>query len=117
MENPNQNDGLNRLAGAAEKFIKQERWSRRWTNLLKLAVVAYIIVTLVMLTRQIPSEQEMLGTDKHVAIVKLEGAIMPGTYTSAENSTHYWTKPLRTRIQRPLLSRPIRPAAARCNRR
>ncbi|QAB15319.1 signal peptide peptidase SppA [Hydrogenovibrio thermophilus] len=84
MENPNQNDGLNRLAGAAEKFIKQERWSRRWTNLLKLAVVAYIIVTLVMLTRQIPSEQEMLGTDKHVAIVKLEGAIMPGTYTSAE---------------------------------
>ncbi|MGC9387214.1 MAG: S49 family peptidase [Hydrogenovibrio sp.] len=84
MENSNRNDGLNRLAGAAESFIKQERWSRRWSNLLKFAVVAYIIVTLVMLTQQITPDDGELGGEKHLAVVKLEGPIMPGTYTSAD---------------------------------
>ncbi|MBD3611328.1 MAG: S49 family peptidase [Hydrogenovibrio crunogenus] len=84
MDNQNQNEGLNRLAGAAENFVKQEKWSRRWTNLLKLSVILYIIVTLVMLASQFTSEEDVLSGSKHVAVVKLEGAIMPGSRTSAE---------------------------------
>lgn len=84
MDNQDQNEGLNRLAGAAEKFVKQEKWSRRWTNLLKLSVVLYIIVTLIMLASQFTSEDDVLTGSKHVAVVKLEGPIMPGSRTSAE---------------------------------
>lgn len=84
MDNQNQNEGLNRLAGAAESFVKQEKWSRRWTNLLKLSVILYIIVTLVMLASQFTSEEDVLSGSKHVAVVKLEGPIMPSSRTSAE---------------------------------
>ncbi|MDG4813443.1 S49 family peptidase [Hydrogenovibrio sp. 3SP14C1] len=84
MDNQDQNEGLNRLAGAAEKFVKQEKWSRRWTNLLKLSVVLYIIVTLIMLASQFTSEEDVLTGSKHVAVVKLEGPIVPGSRTSAE---------------------------------
>lgn len=84
MDNQNQNEGLNRLAGAAENFVKQEKWSRRWTNLLKFSVILYIIVTLVMLAGQFTSEEDVLSGSKHVAVVKLEGAIMPSSRTSAE---------------------------------
>lgn len=84
MDNQNQNEGLNRLASAAENFIKQEKWSRRWTNLLKLSVVLYIIVTLIMLASQFSSDEDVLTGSKHVAVVKLEGPIMPGSRTSAE---------------------------------
>ncbi|KUJ71994.1 S49 family peptidase [Thiomicrospira sp. WB1] len=79
-----QSDGLNRLALAAETFIKQERWSRRWTNLLKLAVIAYILFTLVMFARQFsPAEDVALGKT-HTAIVNLNGAIMPDGLNSAQ---------------------------------
>lgn len=84
MDNQDQNEGLNRLAGAAEKFVTQEKWSRRWTNLLKLSVVLYIIVTLMMLASQFTSEEDVLTGSKHVAVIKLEGPIMPGSRTSAE---------------------------------
>lgn len=77
-------EGLNRLAGAAEKFIKQERWSRRWTNLLKLAVISYIVVSIGLITKQIIPE-EAISPGKHVAIVELQGAIMPQSHTSADS--------------------------------
>ena len=78
-----QNDGLDRLAGAAETFIKQERWSRRWSNLLKLAVIVYIVGSIAILSGQFMSD-EPTSTNTHVAIVKLQGAIMPGSPTSAD---------------------------------
>ncbi|MDX1796996.1 MAG: S49 family peptidase [Hydrogenovibrio sp.] len=79
----NQNDGMNRLAQAAESFIKQERWSRRWSNLLKFAVVAYLFISIAMLTGQWVDTDEVVA-GKHVAVVKLNGAIMPDSKTSAD---------------------------------
>ena len=76
--------GLNRLAKAAEIFIKQERWSRRWTNLLKLSVVAYFAVLIWMMTAQFSPEVESMSGNEHLAVVKLDGPIMPGTKISAE---------------------------------
>lgn len=84
MDNQNQNEGLNRLASAAESFIKQERWSKRWMNLLKFAVIAYIFVTIALLTGQLDTGVEEASSNKHVAIIKLDGAIMPGSKISAD---------------------------------
>lgn len=80
----NQNEGLNRLAKAAESYVKQERWSRRWNNLLKLAIIAYIFVSLAVLAGMFAADQDPLSTQKHMAVVKLNGPIMPGTKVSAE---------------------------------
>lgn len=79
-----QPDGMNRLASAAETFIKQERWSRRWTNLLKLAVIAYIVFTLVMFSKQFAPSEDIAMSKTHTAIVNLNGAIMPDSLNSAE---------------------------------
>jgi protease-4 len=78
----NQNEGLSRLATAAENFIKQERWSRRWTNLLKLSVIIYILVTVFLIAQGVTKNQEVNG-DKHLAVVKLSGLISPATKTNA----------------------------------
>jgi len=78
-----QNDGLDRLAGAAETFIKQERWSRRWSNLLKLAVIVYLVGSIAIFTGQFVDDAPTSST-KHVAIVNLQGTIMPGSQTSAD---------------------------------
>jgi len=85
MENQvrDQNDGLDRLAGAAETFIKQERWSRRWSNLLKLAVIVYLVGSIAIFTGQFVDDAPTSST-KHVAIVNLQGTIMPGSQTSAD---------------------------------
>lgn len=80
----NQNEGLNRLAKAAESYVKQEKWSRRWNNLLKLAIIAYIFVSLAVLAGMFAAKQDPLSTQKHMAVVKLNGPIMPGTKVSAE---------------------------------
>lgn len=80
----NQNEGLNRLAKAAESYVKQEKWSRRWNNLLKLAIIAYIFVSLAVLAGMFTADQDPLSTQKHMAVVKLNGPIMPGTKVSAE---------------------------------
>lgn len=78
-----QNNGFERLASAAEKFIKMERWSRRWSNLLKIVIVLYVVISLVVLVNQISPEDKLAG-GKHVGIVSLQGAIMPGSKTSAD---------------------------------
>jgi len=77
---------FNRLAGAVESLVKQERWTRRFANLLKLAVVAYVVFFIYVAMESIGGGKEIdaLNTKEHVAIIKLEGAIMPGTKVSAE---------------------------------
>ena len=79
----NQEVGIDRLAKAAESFIKQERWSRRWTNLLKFAVIAYIVIMLTLLTGVMDSSNDTTST-KHLAVVKIEGTIVAGGKVSAE---------------------------------
>ncbi len=77
-------ESLERLSKAAESFIKQERWSRRWTNILKLAIISYFIILITIMFMQfMPSAEEVTGT-KHMAIVKLDGPILPNSNLSAE---------------------------------
>ena len=76
---------FNRLAGAVESLVKQERWTRRFANLLKLAVAAYVVFFIYMAMQSLGTDKiDTLNTREHVAVVKLEGAIMPGTKVSAE---------------------------------
>ncbi|UQB41365.1 signal peptide peptidase SppA [Thiomicrospira microaerophila] len=83
-KNPKQPAALDRLADAADAYVKQERWSRRWTNVLKAMVVIYILVSIVMLAGFFSSnEKESLGVS-HAAVIKINGAIMAGGRTSAE---------------------------------
>jgi len=86
MENqtPKQPDSMNRLAKAVESYIKQDRWSRRWSNLLKFTIAVYFIVLVGMLTKQFSSNLEEVTTGKHIAVVKLQGEIKAGGQTSAD---------------------------------
>jgi len=79
--------GFDRLALAVESLVKQERWSRRFANLLKLAIAAYVVFFIYIASQKISSNEELQSLTngkEHVAVVKLDGAIMPGTKTSAE---------------------------------
>ncbi|MDG6773071.1 S49 family peptidase [Thiomicrorhabdus sp. ZW0627] len=89
MEQGPQNDpqGFKRLAGAVESLVKQERWTRRFANLLKLAVAGYIVFFIYTAIQNMNRFDEMNTTSsnqEHAAIVKLEGPIMPGSKVSAE---------------------------------
>lgn len=87
QEPQNTQQGFSRLAIAVESLVKQERWSRRFANLLKLAIAAYIVFFIYIATQNITSNEEFESLSKgkeHLAVVKLDGAIMPGTQNSAE---------------------------------
>lgn len=86
QNNPNASPGVDRLAMAVESLVKQERWSRRFANLLKLSIAAYVVFFVYLAVQSMGSAEEInAGAGKdHVAVVKLEGAIMPGTKISAE---------------------------------
>ncbi|WP_028486485.1 signal peptide peptidase SppA [Thiomicrorhabdus chilensis] len=85
----NQQDpqGFKKLASAVESLVKQERWTRRFANLLKLAIAAYIIFFITVAVQnmnQLDELESMAKGKEHAAIIKLEGAIMPGSKISAE---------------------------------
>lgn len=94
METAPQNDasqqdpqGFKRLASAVESLVKQERWTRRVANILKLAVAAYILFFIFIAVENMNNLEDLeslANGQEHVAIVKLDGPIMPGTLTSAE---------------------------------
>lgn len=79
--------GYERLALAVESLVKQERWTRRFGNLLKLAIAAYIIffiyIALDNFRGATQPDGATMGTS-HIAVVRLEGAIMPASHVSAE---------------------------------
>lgn len=79
--------GLKRLAAAVESLVKQERWTRRFANLVKLSVAAYVVFFIYVALEKMngASELQTVAAGKeHAAIVKLEGPIMPGSKVSAE---------------------------------
>ena len=87
QEPQNQQQGFDRLAIAVESLVRQERWSRRFTNLLKLAVTAYVIFFIIYAADKVINSEELKDAasgKKHAAIVKVDGPIMPGTDISAE---------------------------------
>lgn len=87
QEPQNSQQGFNRLAIAVESLVKQERWSRRFANILKLSIAAYVVFFIYMATQSImPSEEDSaaMSGDTHMAVIKLDGPIMPGSDISAE---------------------------------
>jgi protease-4 len=87
MEKSPENNNFERLALAVESLVKQERWTRRFANFLKLAIAAYVIFFIYLAVQKLsPSEDASLTTagKQHVAVVKIEGPIVPGTKISAE---------------------------------
>ncbi|MGM0541632.1 MAG: S49 family peptidase [Pseudomonadota bacterium] len=85
QESQKSENDFNRLAGAVESLVKQERWTRRFANLLKLAVAGYIIFFIYLAIQNIGSLEGIEGAGKeHVAVVRIEGPIMPGSKVSAE---------------------------------
>jgi len=83
MDQQNQ-ESLDRLSRAAEKFIKQERWSRRWMNLVKITVITYFMILIFIIFNQFSPKITEVDTKKHMAVVKLNGPIMPNSRLSAE---------------------------------
>ncbi len=79
--------GFKRLAGAVESLVKQERWTRRFANILKLAIAGYIVFFIYIAIENMNNIDEINALAKgkeHAAIIKIEGPIMPGTRISAE---------------------------------
>ncbi len=84
-ENNNQN--FERLALAVESLVKQERWTRRFANLLKFAIAAYVLFFIYLAVQKLNVIEEHTITSQgqaHTAVVKIEGPIVPGTKVSAE---------------------------------
>ncbi|CAN8140310.1 protease IV [uncultured Thiomicrorhabdus sp.] len=78
---------FDRLAGAVESLVKQERWSRRFANLLKLAIAGYIVFFIYIAIDNMGAAKElkeMNNDQEHIAVVRLEGPIMAQTENSAE---------------------------------
>ncbi|BBP45862.1 peptidase [Thiosulfatimonas sediminis] len=78
---------FDRLAGAVESLVKQERWSRRFANFLKLAIAGYIIFFIYIAMEGIGASKElktMQNGSEHLAVVRLEGPIMAQSEASAE---------------------------------
>lgn len=82
----NSNSGYERLALAVESLVKQEKWTRRFGNLLKLAIAAYILFFVYIAADSFQDKVSMEATsgEKHIAVVRLEGPIMPSSHVSAE---------------------------------
>lgn len=84
---PENNNNFERLALAVESLVKQERWTRRFANFLKLAIAAYVIFFIYIAVQKLNPTKDTSIIDsgkEHVAMVKIEGPILPGTKTSAE---------------------------------
>ncbi|MBE0493009.1 MAG: signal peptide peptidase SppA [Thiomicrospira sp.] len=76
---------LDRLADAADAYVKQERWSRRWTNILKVMVLVYIVFSMLMFAGLFSKDETKQAGSEHIAVVKINGSIMAGTNNSAES--------------------------------
>ncbi|MCF6345792.1 MAG: signal peptide peptidase SppA [Thiomicrorhabdus sp.] len=83
----NNNNNFERLAQAVESLVKQERWTRRFANFLKLAIAAYVIFFIYITVQKFNTIDKTSASaegKKHVAVVNIEGPIIPGTKVSAE---------------------------------
>lgn len=77
-------DGMSRIADAAEAYIKQQRWSRRWTNILKMVVILYVLGSLFMFAGFMNQKDSSEGGNEHIAVIKIDGQIAAGAKVSAE---------------------------------
>lgn len=77
-----------RLVSALEKWLKQDRASRRWRNLLLFAISAYIVVLIIFMIKGANelSVDELADGKPYAAVVRLTGTIMPDSDTASANA-------------------------------
>lgn len=80
-ENNWEKEALREIALAG---IKEQRHSRRWGIFFKLLGFAYLLIFIIILSANNISDTSNF-TQKHTAIVKLSGGIMPGEPAGADN--------------------------------
>ncbi len=102
----NNNNNFERLALAVESLVKQERWTRRFANFLKLAIAAYIIFFIYLAVQKLEGIDNTAATETgntHIALVKLEGPIVPGTKVSAEVINPLLEQAFRNRLSKAVI--------------
>ncbi len=84
MSEQNENWEKNALREIALAGLKEQQRARRWGIFFKLLGFAYVLIFIIMLSSSNISEPTSI-TQKHTAIVKLSGGILPGEPAAADN--------------------------------
>lgn len=84
MSDPTNNWEKEALKEIALAGLKEQRRSRRWGIFFKLLGFAYLLILLIILSSNNISEPTSI-TQKHTAIIKLSGGIIPGEPAAADN--------------------------------
>lgn len=84
MSEQNENWEKNALREIALAGLKEQQRARRWGIFFKLLGFAYVLIFIIMLSSSNIS-QPTSTTQKHTAIVKLSGGILPGEPAAADN--------------------------------
>ena len=84
MTESNHNWEKDALRDIALAGVKEQQRNRRWGIFFKLLGFAYLFILLIMLSSSNISESSTT-TQKHTAIIKLSGGIIPGEAASADN--------------------------------
>lgn len=75
-----------RLVEALEKWLKQDRSSRRWKNLMFIMIALYLVVLSVFMIKganDLSNIKETAESNPYTAVVRLTGTIMPDSDASA----------------------------------
>ena len=75
-----------RLVDALEKWLRQDRASRRWKNLLYIIITLYLVVIIALTiknARDLDKLETLAAGQPYAAIIRLNGAIMPDSEASA----------------------------------
>ncbi|HID00028.1 MAG TPA: S49 family peptidase [Piscirickettsiaceae bacterium] len=75
-----------RLIEALDKWLKQDRASRRWKNLLFFVIALYIAVLIVLMIKganDLDQLKEIADAEPYAAVVRLNGTIVPEADASA----------------------------------
>jgi len=84
MSEQNENWEKNTLREIALAGLKEQQRARRWGIFFKLLGFGYVLIFIIMLSASNISEPASI-TQKHTAIVKLSGGILPGEPAAADN--------------------------------
>ncbi len=75
-----------RLVEALEKWLKQDRSSRRWKNLMFMVIALYLVILSVLMIKganELSDLDELAANQPYTAVVRLSGTIMPDSDASA----------------------------------
>ncbi|MCK5336430.1 MAG: S49 family peptidase, partial [Gammaproteobacteria bacterium] len=84
MSDSNNNWEKDAITEIALAGIKEQKRSRRWSIFFKFLGFAYLLIFIIIFSSNNISDSVKV-TEKHTAIVKLSGGIMPGEPAGADN--------------------------------